>query len=65
VVSELVISVTGIGIIVSNYSAFFRIDGILAVAVAIMLVGMVLSGLVLWLENVIAPWKRRGTAFQE
>ncbi len=65
VVSELVISVTGIGIIVSNYSAFFRIDGILAVAVAIMLVGMVLSGLVLWLENVIAPWKRIGSAFQE
>jgi NitT/TauT family transport system permease protein len=65
VVSELVISITGIGIIVSNYSAFFRIDGILAVAVAIMLVGMFLTGLVLWLENLIAPWKRRGAAFQE
>ena len=65
VVSELILSVTGIGIIVSNYSAFFRIDGILAVAVAIMLIGMLLSGLALWLENLIAPWKRRGTAFQE
>lgn len=65
VVSELIISVTGIGIIISNYSAFFRIDGILAVAVAIMLVGMLLSNLVLWLENRIAPWKKKGAAFQK
>ncbi|MCZ6562375.1 MAG: ABC transporter permease [Deltaproteobacteria bacterium] len=65
VVSELIISVTGIGIIISNYSAFFRIDGILAVAVAIMIVGMLLTGLVVLLENLLAPWKKKGTAFQE
>jgi ABC-type nitrate/sulfonate/bicarbonate transport system permease component len=65
VVSELILSVTGIGIIVSNYSAFFRIDGLLAVAIAIMAVGIVLAGLVQWIENVIAPWKKKGSAFQE
>jgi ABC-type nitrate/sulfonate/bicarbonate transport system permease component len=65
VVSELILSITGIGIIVSNYNAFFRIDGLLAVAVAIMAVGIILTGIVQWLENVIAPWKKKGTAFQE
>jgi len=65
VVSELILSITGIGIIVSNYSAFFRIDGLLAVAVAIMAVGILLAGIVQWLENAIAPWKKKGTAFQE
>ncbi len=65
VVSELILSITGIGIIVSNYNAFFRIDGLLAVAVAIMAVGIVLAGFVQWLENLIAPWKKKGTAFQE
>ncbi len=65
VVSELILSITGIGIIVSNYNAFFRIDGLLAVAIAIMGVGIVLAGLVQWIENIIAPWKRKGSAFQE
>jgi ABC-type nitrate/sulfonate/bicarbonate transport system permease component len=65
VVSELILSITGIGIIVSNYNAFFRIDGILAVAVSIMAIGIVLAGLVQWLENVIAPWKKKEVAFQE
>ena len=65
VVSELILSITGIGIIVSNYNAFFRIDGLLAVAVAIMAVGIFLAGIVQWLENAIAPWKKKGTAFQE
>jgi len=65
VVSEFVLSVTGIGIIVSNYNAFFRIDGLLAVAIAIMVVGIVLTGLVQWIENVVAPWKTKGSAFQE
>jgi len=65
VVSELILSLTGIGIIVSNYSAFFRIDGLLAVAVAIMAIGIVLTGIIQWLENTIAPWKKKGTAFQQ
>jgi NitT/TauT family transport system permease protein len=65
VVSELILSVTGIGIIVSNYSAFFRIDGLLAVAVAIMAAGIFLAGLVQWIENVVAPWKKKGSAFQD
>ena len=65
VISELIIAITGIGIIVSNYNAFFRIDGLLAVAVAVMIIGILLAGLVQWLENLIAPWKKKEAAFQE
>jgi len=65
VISELIIAITGIGIIVSNYNAFFRIDGLLAVAMAVMIIGILLAGLVQWLENLIAPWKKKEAAFQE
>ena len=63
VVSELILSMTGIGIIVSNYNGYFRIDGLLAVAISIMAIGIVLAGVVQWLENVIAPWKKKEAAF--
>ncbi len=65
VIAELLISVTGIGEIISTYSSAFRLDGVLGVALVIMTGGIVLTGLVQWLENVVAPWKKKEAAFEE
>lgn len=65
VIAELLVSVTGIGEIITTYSSAFRLDGVLGVALVIMTGGILLTGLVQWLENLIAPWKRRGAAFEE
>ncbi len=65
VIAELLLSVTGIGEIITDYSSAFRLDGVLGVALVIMTGGILLTGLVQWLENLIAPWKKREAAFEE
>lgn len=65
VIAELLISVTGIGEIIATFSSAFRLDGVLGVALVIMTGGILLTGLVQWLENLIAPWKKREAAFEE
>lgn len=65
VIAELLVSVTGIGEIITNYSAAFRLDGVLGVALVIMTGGIVLTGLVQYLEILVAPWKKKEVAFGE
>jgi len=65
VIAELLVSVSGIGEIITNYSSAFRLDGVLGVALVIMAGGILMSGLMQWLENVIAPWKKKEAAFEE
>jgi len=65
VIAELLVSVSGIGEIITNYSSAFRLDGVLGVALVIMAGGILLSGLMQWLEHVIAPWKKKEAAFEE
>ncbi len=65
VIAELLISVTGIGEIIVTFSSAFRLDGVLGVALVIMTGGILLTGFVQWLENLIAPWKKREAAFEE
>ncbi len=63
VIAELLVSVTGVGEIITNYSSAFRLDGVLGIALVIMTGGILLTGLVQWLESAITPWKKRGSAF--
>jgi len=61
----LLVSVSGIGEIITNYSSAFRLDGVLGVALVIMAGGILLSGFMQWIENAIAPWKTKESAFEE
>lgn len=63
VIAELLVSVTGVGEIITNYSSAFRLDGVLGVALVIMIGGILLSGLMQWIENLVAPWKKKEAAF--
>ncbi len=65
VIAELLVSVSGVGEIITNYSSAFRLDGVLGVALVIMTGGILLSGFMQWIENVIAPWKKKEAAFEE
>ena len=65
VIAELLVSVSGIGEIITNYSSAFRLDGVLGVALVIMAGGILLSGFMQWIENAIAPWKTKESAFEE
>lgn len=65
VIAELLVTVTGIGEIITNYSTAFRLDGVLGVSMVIMAAGILLTGLVQWLENLIAPWIKKEAAFEQ
>jgi ABC-type nitrate/sulfonate/bicarbonate transport system permease component len=65
VIAELLVSVSGVGEIITNYSSAFRLDGVLGVALVIMSGGILLSGFMQWVENLIAPWKKKEAAFEE
>ena len=45
VIAELLVSVSGIGEIITNYSSAFRLDGVLGIALVIMTGGILLTGL--------------------
>lgn len=65
VIAELLVSVTGVGAIITNYSSAFRLDGVLGVALVIMAGGILLTSLMQWIENLVAPWKKKEAAFED
>jgi len=65
VIAELLVSVTGVGEILTNYSSAFRLDGVLGVALVVMTGGALLTALMQWLERVVTPWRKKGAAFED
>lgn len=61
VVAELLIAGTrGIGFLIQIYSASLNLSTVLAIILFLMLLGILLTGIVRWVEQAIAPW-RTGT----
>lgn len=59
VVAELLLGGTkGVGILIHRYSASLELANVLAIVLFIMLLGIVATTLVRWIENALAPWRR-------
>ncbi|MEM2233815.1 MAG: ABC transporter permease subunit [Nitrososphaerota archaeon] len=56
IVAELLISATGLGWLISAYSAALRIDAVLGVAIVIMIMGIGVQELIKRLESRLMPW---------
>jgi ABC-type nitrate/sulfonate/bicarbonate transport system permease component len=59
VVAELLIAGTrGIGIMIRNYSASLDLASTLAIVLFVMLLGILVTAAVRWIEDALAPWQR-------
>ena len=58
VVAELLLGGTrGIGILIHQYSAALELANVLAIVLFIMLIGILATTFVRWIENAVAPWR--------
>lgn len=63
VVAELLIAgIIGIGVMIRNFSAALDLASTLAIVLFIMLLGIVATAIVRWIENALAPWQRELSA---
>lgn len=63
VVAELLIGGTkGIGVMIRNYSANLELDNTLAIVLFIMLMGIIATTIVRWIEGALAPWQKELSA---
>jgi ABC-type nitrate/sulfonate/bicarbonate transport system permease component len=57
VLAELVISSTGLGNLINGYRANFQTPALMAVLIALMLMGVIGTEIVRRIEIAIVPWK--------
>jgi NitT/TauT family transport system permease protein len=59
VAAEFFTGISGLGGLIQKYSASYQTDYMLVPVLTLMLLGVALTGLARWLENVVAPWRDR------
>ncbi|GGU08558.1 ABC transporter permease [Actinomadura citrea] len=59
VAAEFFTGVSGLGGLIQKYGASYQTDYMLVPVLTLMLLGVLLTGLARWLENVVAPWRDR------
>lgn len=57
VLAELVISITGLGLLLSGYAHIFNTTSLMATIIFLMLVGVTLQAIVARIESAVAPWR--------
>lgn len=60
VVAEFFTGISGLGALVISYGNAFRTDAMLVPVLVLMMLGVVLTALLRWAENRIAPWRKEG-----
>ena len=59
VLAELIVGVTGLGLLLNRYAHLFDTAAIMAVVIVLMLIGVMGTALVARLETAISPWRER------
>src|SRR5207245_11073513 len=59
IVSEFLVGLVGLGYLIIVYENVFRIDRMFVPVIVVATMGIVLMGLVQWIEGRVAPWTRR------
>lgn len=59
IVAEFFIGLVGLGYLIIQYGNVFRIDRMFVPVITVAALGIILMGLVQWLESRVAPWLRR------
>jgi NitT/TauT family transport system permease protein len=59
VLAELIVGVTGLGLLLNRYAHLFDTAAIIAVVIVLMLIGVLGTALVARLETAISPWRAR------
>lgn len=59
VAAEFFTGISGLGGLIQKYGASYQTDYMLVPVLTLMLLGVLLTGLARWLENVVAPWRER------
>jgi len=57
IIAEFYTSITGLGYMIVRYANAFETDKLFVPIVIVMAMGVVLMGLVKWIETRIAPWR--------
>jgi NitT/TauT family transport system permease protein len=59
VAAEFFTGISGLGGLIQKYGASYQTDYMLVPVLTLMLLGVLLTGLARWLENLVAPWRER------
>lgn len=59
VAAEFFTGIGGLGGLIQKYSASYSTDYMLVPVLTLMLLGVILTSIARWLENVVAPWRER------
>lgn len=59
VAAEFFTGISGLGGLIQKYGASYQTDYMLVPVLTLMLLGVLLTGLARWLENVVAPWREK------
>lgn len=59
VAAEFFTGISGLGGMIQTYGAAYETDHMLVPVLTLMLLGVLLTGIARWLENVVAPWRER------
>ena len=59
VAAEFFTGITGLGGMIQTYASAYRTDYMLVPVLTLMLLGVLLTGVARWLENLVAPWRER------
>jgi NitT/TauT family transport system permease protein len=59
VAAEFFTGISGLGGMIQTYGAAYETDYMLVPVLTLMLLGVLLTGVARWLENVVAPWRER------
>jgi NitT/TauT family transport system permease protein len=58
VLAELIVSTTGLGLLINTYAQLFDTAALIGVVIVLMLIGVIGTALVARLETAVAPWRR-------
>jgi ABC-type nitrate/sulfonate/bicarbonate transport system permease component len=59
VAAEFFTGIGGLGGLIQKYSASYQTDYMLVPVLTLMLLGVILTAVARWLENIVAPWRER------
>jgi ABC-type nitrate/sulfonate/bicarbonate transport system permease component len=59
VAAEFFTGIAGLGGLIQKYGASYQTNYMLVPVLTLMVIGVILTGLARWLENVVAPWRER------
>jgi NitT/TauT family transport system permease protein len=59
VAAEFFTGISGLGGLIQKYGASYQTDYMLVPVLTLMLLGVILTGIARWLENIVAPWRER------